>query len=198
MNEEQAKKRIEALKIKKIFIGISKDKELCELEFNKNFMNKEKYIYFTPHWYRGIVSETEGEENAREILSESDYWDEIGMLDKKSFLTDFIDFEKVADHVINNDGWEMTNGEYYFIADIDKEAYFIDLGGIGQEIKREELKEIFVSEEDLKFILGIKDHIDIKDKKNIDKLISIFNKYGDKQDHKEIAIKYKKVCENGD
>ena len=179
---------------KNLFLGINKDNELIVLELNCNDMNKETYYYISCSGYRDIKDEETGEQEAREVLKYSDYWDDLGMIDRKSFLTDYINFDDVAEHVLNTDGWYNTNGEYYNIGFYEDKNYYINLGFIGYEkenLKRENLKTLYINEEDLKFIKK-SGRTDIKNKKTIEELKKIFSKY---QDTKPIIKDFLEVQE---
>ncbi len=176
---------------KSLFLGIDKDGDLINLELNFNDLNKgtkfyNPHYYITPHGYTDIKDEETGKKEARERLEDPDYWDDLGMIDQKSFLKDFINFEDVANHVINNDGWEMTNGEYYYLGIYEDLSYSINLSWLGREDKRlfnkNEYQKLYISEEDLIFLKGCNE-VKESDKKTIEELKKIFSKY---QDTKEI------------
>jgi len=170
---------------KNLFIGINKEGDLVNLELNFNDLNKgtkfyNPHFYLTPHGYTDIKDEETGEQEARERLQDKSYWDEIGFIKDDCFLNDFIDFEAVAERVINTDGWEMTNGEYYFLGNYEDKNYYINLNWIGFEKKAFNLKEfksLFISKEDFNFL---KEHQEVKEKsKDVEELKKIFSKYQD-------------------
>ena len=91
----------------KLFVGITKDNELIQAtldiserdKYNNNGLCglKEKGIktfWINTDIYRNIIDEETGEDEARETLSDSEYWNDLGMIDQKSFLTGFINFKE--------------------------------------------------------------------------------------------------------
>ena len=108
------------------------------------------------------------------------------MFDSKSFLTGFINFEKVADHVLSTDGWEITNGEYSHFGEYNGEEIYLNFSSCGQhkeEIK--DLKECWVSKEDLKQIYEFWDKQHLKPLKM--KTIEIMNKFFDEGEKKGLC-----------
>lgn len=74
----------------------------------------------------GLITESEGEAEAYNTLSEPDYWEEVGLLPDSSdnFLFDFIDFKAVAEHIISLDGWQNINGEWEDVGFVGSEYYY--------------------------------------------------------------------------
>ncbi len=176
---------------KSLFLGINKEGDLINLELNFNDLNKgtkfyNPHYYISPHGYTDIKDEETGEKEARERLEDSDYWDELGLIDQKSFLKDFINFKDVADHVINTDGWTMTNGEYFYLGNYKDLEYYISLNWIGKEDKilfqKRVYQKLYISEEDLIFLSKCGE-VKEANKEEVRKLKTIFSKY---QDTKEI------------
>ena len=173
---------------KSIFIGINQDGDLVSLELNFNDLNKgtkfyNPHYYLTPHGYTDIKDNETGEQEARERLEDPEYWEEIGYLGKNrqgyNFLENHINFKEVAEEVLNSDGWQMTNGEYYLIGELDNKEYYINLNWIGFEEKAfslDNFKKIFVSESDFNFLKENHKEVKEQDKKTIQKLKAIFDK----------------------
>jgi len=186
----------------KIFIGINKDGYLIEAKLNYNDLNKGTKWY-NPHYrislngYDNIIDEETGEREARERLEDSEYWEEIGYLNKEipSVLANNIDFKAVAEELINSDGWEMTNGEYYEIGDYENKTYYIDVSFCGYEEENSKLNKynkLFISKEDFKFLFSCKE-IKENDAEKVNKIKEIFNK---KQDETEIIKSFLEEVKN--
>jgi len=170
-----------------LFLGIDKEGDLISLKLSFDDLNKgtkfyNPHYYMTPHGFTDIKDEETGEREAKERLRDRNYWDDLGMIDSKSFLNDYIDFDVVADSVINTDGWYMTNGEYYYIGLFEDESYYINLNWVGRENKKlfdkKNFKKLYINEEDFEFLSKIKE-VKEKDKKQIQELKKIFSKYQD-------------------
>jgi hypothetical protein len=124
--------------MKMFLLGVKKD---CDVIYFVKYEDEGGYISLTHEAYdgRSIISDNDGEERAKETLSDEDYWKDAGMLPsgkERNFLIDFIDFEKVAKQVINNDGWQNVNGEYKFIGchkDVDYYVTFDSCGAINRK-----------------------------------------------------------------
>lgn len=175
---------------KNLFIGIDIKGDLVNLELNFNDLNKGTKFY-NPHFYltfngfTDIKDEETGKQEARERLEDSTYWEEIGFLENlksSSILERHIDFKGVAKEVINNDGWEMTNGEYYFIGIFKDKNYYINLNWCGFDKEHNNLKDfkkLFISKEDFNFLIEHKETKE-EDLKNVEEIKKIFSKYQDK------------------
>jgi hypothetical protein len=167
---------------------MDKNRDLVTLELSFHNLNKgtkweNDHYYFSVHGFSEIKDSERGEEDAREILSNSDYWDDIGMMDNKSFLTDYINFDEVAEHVLNTDGWENTNGEFYYFGHYGNKEYSLNLQWIGRDKKelfnKKEYFKIYVSDEDFKFLSKLGE---IKpNSKELEEVNKILSKYQDKQ-----------------
>jgi len=174
---------------KKICIGVTEDNELVFINLEIGSCNNEHFT-ITHDTYEGVIEEERGEEEARERLEDSDYWDELGFLNKDCFLNNFIDFKEVADHVINNDGWQNTNGEYYEIGEHEGETFYINFSSCGASIDdlKKEYKKLLITEEDKKTLIE-SDELHLKnfdkyteaDHKLLKKVIEIKNKYDAKE-----------------
>ena len=184
--------------MKKLLTGITKDRELVFIKIEIGSCNNNHYT-ITHDTYSGVITEEKGIEEARERLSDSEYWKDIGML-QKSFLSDFIDFEAAADKVINTDGWQNTNGEYYEIGEYAGEKYFINFSSCGANaigaLKKEYMKLLITEEE--KQILIESDKLHLKDFKEYtkeekaffeNKILPLFNKQNQQLTDAEELIK---------
>lgn len=136
---------------KSLLIGVTTDNELVFIKIE----TEREYYSITHKTYTDIINKEEGEKQVRETLSDSDYWDNLGMLQKDSFLTGFIDFEAVAEHVIKTDGWQNTKGEYYEIGDYDNTTYYIDFSSCGASIDdlKKDYKKLYITEEEKQLLI---------------------------------------------
>jgi len=172
-----------------ILVGINEDCDLVGLELNYNDLNKgtkfyNPHYYLTPHGFTDIKDAEKGEEEARERLEDADYWEEIGYLDhtKNNPLMNHIDFKGLADEVLSNDGWYMTNGEYYYFSHLEDGEYYLNLSWVGFEEKtfdKKNYKKLYLSDEDFKFICSLPKEIK-EDSKEYKELKKIQGKYQDK------------------
>ena len=173
---------------KHIILGLDKENDLITLELNFHDLNRgtkweNDHYYFSVHGFTQIKDNQTGEDEAREILEEREYWEDLGYLTQsKNFnnpVLGFIDFEALANHVINVDGWQMTNGEFYYFADYQEKEYYLNLQWIGQEDKKvfdkKEYNKLYINEEDFKFLSTLKE---IKpDSEDLKKVKEIISKY---------------------
>jgi len=182
---------------KKICIGVTKDKELVYIEIQNRSCDNNHYT-ITHSTYGDIIEESKGEEEAKERLSDRDYYDELGYLQKDCFLNDFIDFEEVADHIINVDGWEMINGEYSYFGEYEENDYYINYSSCGASI--DDLKKkyslLLITEEEKQILidsdrLHLKDFSTYtkKDKELYKKVLEIKNKYENQEINEQKIIK---------
>ena len=176
-----------------LFLGINKEGDLVSLELNFNDLNKGTEHY-NPHYYLSscgfseIKDEETGKREARERLEDSEYWGDLGYLkqskDYYNPVLNHIDFSGLADEVLSNDGWYMTNGEFYYIGLFDDKQYYINLQWCGHEHKelfsKKWYKTLFVNKEDFELLSSIKE-IKEKDEKKVNELKKVFSKYQDKQ-----------------
>ena len=179
----------------KLYIGITKSDELVYIEYDPLEDKQQNYFSLCGGTYDTPKTEQEGEEEARKRLSTREYWEDIGLLPNgNNFLSDFIDFEEVADHVLNNDGWEMTNGEFNHFGEYEGEEIYLNSQSGGQH--KEEInnfKKLFVKKEDLKKIYEYWDKYHLKEKfpKEVLTFMSaFFEKYKNLCSDQEILIKY--------
>jgi len=190
------------MKEKRLIVGITKENELIEATLDITKRNKTKNnilcglndngiktYWINTYIYRDIVDEETGEEKATETLGDPDYWDDIGFIDKDCFLNGFIDFEAVAEHVICNDGWYNTNGEYNYLEEYEGKDYYYDLCGIGGNHFKsllDEAKVLFISVKKIKRLNELYNQY-VQDKKGQEEILKIFNT---KVDKKEVIKKW--------
>lgn len=158
-------KKLSFDKSKKSFcVGVTEDNEVVFINMEIGSCNNNHYT-ITHNTYSGIIDAETGEAEARERLEDEEYWREVGMLsDNSSFLSQFIDFEKAANVVINNDGWQNINGEYNYIGDYDNKEYYVSFSSCGASIDdlKKSYKKLLITEEE-KSLLIESDRLHLKD-----------------------------------
>jgi len=183
----------------KLYIGTTNDNELYYIEFDFEEARQKQYFSLCGGTYNEPKTEKQGREDAYKTLKDADYWDDIGMLDRKSILMDFIDFDRVANHILNIDGWEDTNGEYTHFGEIENEEVYLNNGSGGQhQIKRKELKDLWISEEDFKRLNHLWDTKHLKEDKDLKlahEVKAIFDKYPNLSIEQEVLLKFCKAIE---
>lgn len=170
-----------------VFIGINKEGDLVSVELNFNDLNKgtefyDPHFYLTPHGYSDIKDEETGEQEARETLEDSCYWDDIYGSNTNDPRLRNVDYEQLAEEVINSDGWQNTNGEYYEIGFYKDKTYYISLQWIGyadKSFNKSEYKKIFISKEDFNFLASNR-NVKESDENKVTALKTIFSKEQDK------------------
>lgn len=180
----------------KIYLGIDNNDELIYLEWDKIDNKQRNTFSLCGGSYNEPKTETQGEENARETLKDSSYWDDLGMLDKNSFLTNFINFDEVAEHVLNTDGWENTNGEYNHFGEYNDEEIYLNYSSGGQhQVKIKDFKELWINKKDLEEVYKLWDNFHLKPLKEeyIKIMDSFFEKYKNLCSDQEVLIKYLKA-----
>jgi len=147
-----------------LFVCIDEDNNLHSIEWDKERNKEQKEISLCGSEYDNCINEETGEEEAEDRLSSSDYWEDMGMLPENSFLSNFIDFEEVAEHVISNDGWENTCGEYQYFGDYDKESFYFNLQSCGQhdDFRNRKIKRWLIPKEEAEKLLKIWDKYHIQ------------------------------------
>ena len=171
---------------KKIFwIGIANN-ELIKATMSLNDANKEHYWYLNTESFRDILTEEEGEEQAREHLEDGELWKMAVECDNTtSSLSDWVE------EVLNIDGWEATLdvtelGDYYL--------EWSCIGGF-EENKVAEYDVLFISKS--KFDLFFKKQKDIivgsSDEKE---LLELFESINKTQDEIMIAKTYREEVKN--
>lgn len=182
----------------KLYIGVTKDKELYCIEWDKVNNEQRKVFYLCGETYSEPKTESQGEEEARKVLSTSDYWKDLGMIDNKSFLTNYIDFNEVAERVLNTDGWEHTNRDYTHFGEYNGEEIYLNYSSAGQhkeEIK--DLKECWVKKSDLQRVYSFWDNEHLKPLKEetLNFMNGFFEQYKSLCDDQEALNKYLKCIE---
>jgi|TARA_Y100000034_G_scaffold114835_1_gene151345 hypothetical protein len=182
----------------KLYIGVTQDNELYYIKWDKVRNEQTKTFSLSGGTYSEPVTEEQGEQNAFNVLSTSEYWEDIGDFQSNSFLSGFIDFKRVADHVINTDGWENTNGEYTHFGEYNDEEVYLNYSCGGQhQIKREDLKECWINKELLKKVYSFwdNDHLKPLKQKHIEVMNRLFNDNPSLTSDQEVLIKYLKAIE---
>jgi len=188
-NKEENNMKNEELNYEKqkkmLIVGVTTEKEIVFIKIEIGSCDNNHYT-ITHSNYEGIITEEKGKAEAIERLSEKEYWKDCGML-QENFLSDFIDFEKVSNEVINNDGWQNINGEYEEIGEYEGETYFINSSSCGADaitsLKRE-YKKLLITEKERQVLIE-SDKLHLKDFKNYSKeekaffksqILPLFNK----------------------
>lgn len=183
----------------KLYIGVTNDDELLYIDWDKADNEQRKRFSLSGGTYREPKTETEGEEEARETVSSFDYWDELyNIKNIPSVLIGNIDYKKVAEQVINIDGWENTNGEYSHFGEVENEEIYLNYSSGGQHREElENLKDLWISKEDFKKINSLWSEEHLKPLKNdsLKFMSSIFEKYKNLCDKEEALIKYLDVIQ---
>ncbi len=175
---------------KHVLIGLDNDGDLVTLELSFHDLNRgtkweNDHYYFSVHGFSSIKENDEGEREARERLEDYDYWDDLGYLNQTEHhnpVLNHIDFKGLADEVLSGDGWQMTNGEYYYFAHYEEGEYYLNLQWIGRDrekvFDKKEYKTLYIGDEDLKFLSNLGE---IKpDSKELAEVKKILSKYQDK------------------
>jgi len=163
----------------KLYIGVTKDDELYFIEWDRVKNQQKNTFSLCGGCYNEPVTEEEGENKAREVLNNSSYWEDLGYLSNSpNILTSHINFNEVAEEVLNIDGWENTNGEYSHFGEYKGEEIYLNYSCSGQhkeEIK--DLKECWVEKSDLKKVYSLWDNEHLKPlKQNTLKFMNSFFK----------------------
>ncbi len=176
---------------KHIILGLDKENDLVTLELSFHNLNRgtkweNDHYNLSVHGFTDIKDNETGESEARERLEDSEYWNDLGYLlqqtEHRNPVLDFIDFNALAKHVLNTDGWYMTNGEYYYFSHYEEKEYYLNLNWIGRENKKvfnkKEYKNLFISDEDFKFLSTLGEMK--PDSKELEEVKKILSKYQDK------------------
>ncbi len=164
----------------KLYIGVTNDDELLYIEWDKADNEERKHFSLSGGTYREPKTETEGEEEARETLSSSDYWEGLGYYDSSNPLLSCVNFKEMAEKVLNTDGWENTNGEYSHFGEIQNEEIYLNFSSCGQhQEKRKAIKELWISEADFKKINSLwdKEHMKPLKETSLKYMSSIFENH---------------------
>lgn len=183
----------------KLYIGVTNDKELYYIEWDKAYNEERKTFSLCGGCYNEPKTEQDGEQEAFNTLSNFDYWDEIyNLKDIPSVLIGHIDYKEVAEEVINLDGWENTNGEYNHFGEYNNEEIYLNSSSGGQhQEERKNLKDLWISEDDFKKINLLWDSGHLKPLKegSLKFMSSVFEKYKKFCSDEEALIKYLDVIE---
>lgn len=182
----------------KLYIGVTKEDELYFIEWDKIENKQRKTFSLCGGCYNEPKTEEQGEEEAREVLNNPDYWEGLGMIDSKSFLTRFINFDDVAEEVLNTGGWENVNGEYSHFGEYNEEEIYLNysIGGQHQE-NLNNFKELWISKEDFKKINSLwdKEHLKPLKEDSLKYMSSIFEKYKSLCSDEEVLNKFLRCIE---
>jgi len=180
----------------KLYIGVTKDNELYYINWDKCENQQRKTFTLTGGCYDNPKTEAEGEEEARETLSDSEYWEELYNIDElPNILTSKINYKEVAEEVLSSDGWENTNGEYnHFGEDGNEEVYLNSASGGQHTEERNNFIKLWIGENDFKTIMSLweKEHLKPLQEKTFKKMEEIFSHYEKKGlfSDEEVLIKY--------
>lgn len=190
------------MKNKELFICITENKTLHSIEYDNN---SKDYFSLCGSSYNNPISEKQGKQEAKDRMSDSDYWEEIGYLPdinrQHNFLYDFIDFEEVAERVILMDGWQNVNGEYQNFGTLknsygEEEEFYLTLSGCGQDDswKDEKVVKWLVPEKECKKLLALwkKYHLKktVTAMKSYNEVKRIFSEYEELQDRQKVLEEY--------
>ena len=181
-----------------LFIGIGKNNSLWSIEYDHENNKEHKTFSLSGTEYDYPVAEEEGEEQARERLKDPQYWEDLGYIEylpSENILYQFIDFEKVAEFVINNDGWQNVNGEYEEFGKYEGEDWYFSLSGCGQhKFNPKDIKYWLIPQKDALKILALwkKYHLSKKYPIPAHKaMLEIVNKNSNATDRQKVLEKYK-------
>jgi len=179
----------------KMYIGVTNDDELLYIEWDKVDNEQRKTFSLSGGTYRDPKTEAEGRDEARKVLRTRDYWEDLDMIKGESFLNDYINFDEVAEYVLNSDGWENTNGEYSHFGEVQNEEIYLSFSSCGQhQEKREDIKELWISEKEFKAINSLWDKYHLKPLRinEVDFMSLLFDKYKGLCSDEEALIKFLK------
>jgi hypothetical protein len=181
----------------KLFIGVTKQDELYFIEWDKVDNEQRKTFTLSGGLYNSPKTEEQGEEEAKETLKDSSYWEDLGYLNNSSNnpLFNHIDFNSLADEILSYDGWENVNGEYSHFGEFAGKEVYLNCSSGGQHQENiKDLKEIWISEEDFKKIndLWDKEHLKPLKEETLKFMDSILEKYKSLCSEEEALNKYLK------
>lgn len=181
----------------KLYIGITKEDELIYIEWDKVDNEERKTFSLCGGTYGNPKTEEEGEEEARKVLRTREYWEDIGMLpfntNNSNILIEFINFDDVAERVLNLDGWENVCGEFNHFGEFEGEETYLHSSSYGQHREeRKDIKELWISEDEYKTIMKFwkKDHLKTLKKNHLDFFNLLFDKHKGLCSDQEVLIKY--------
>lgn len=172
----------------KIYIGIDQHDELIYLEWDKADNQERKTFTLSGGTYREPLTESQGEERAKEYLEDGELWKMAVESDSTTdSLNDWIDY------VLSVDGWEHTLGDIENFGEHNNETIYLQLSSCGQhqeEIKN--FKKMWVNEADLKEVYELWDNSHLKPLKetHIKTMDKFFEKYKAFCSNQEALNKY--------
>lgn len=157
---EGLKSEIKQLEIEdvELFVGVNKEGNLISFSFDLLRMTEQKYISVSANEYEQLITEEKGREDAKERLSDPEYWADLGYLNTKDHnpLFNYIDFDRAAEDIIKIDGWENVNGEFQEFGTIEGITYYMALAAFGQhEFKSSDIEKWLVDKKQTKTVLRI-------------------------------------------
>ena len=107
-----------------IVIGITENQEIVTLDYN-GFKSYECGFYISAGFnkYDNLKTDDDGYNEAYDTLIQPDYYDDMGY-DIPEFFKPFIDYEQLANYILNNEGWYDINGEYIELLCCENESYY--------------------------------------------------------------------------
>ena len=148
-----------------LFVGVNKEGNLISFDFDLLRMLEQKYISISANEYDQLITEKQGIEEAEERFRDRDYWADLGYLNNKDHnpLFNYIDFDRAAEDIIANDGWENVNGEFQEFGTIEGISYYMNLTACGQhEFKSSDIEKWLVDKKQTKEVLKIWDKYHLK------------------------------------
>lgn len=147
---------------KELFVCIGEDNELYSINWDENTDKRNKTFSLSGTSYNDLIDDEKGEEQARELLEDSSYWEELGYLGSpkqhNNPVFDFIDFVALANHIINTDGWQMTGGEYYIFGQHKGKDYYLNYSSCGQiddSIRNAKVKKWLIPQKEVEELLDL-------------------------------------------
>lgn len=142
-----------------LFVGVTKEGNLISLEFDFLRMIEHKEISICANEYDELISDETAREEAEAPLRDAQYWIDLGYLkDGNNPLLAYIDFDRAAEDIISNDGWENINGEFEEFGTIEGTTYYMNLCAWGQhEFKTSDISNWLVNESETAKVLKIWD-----------------------------------------
>lgn len=180
----------------RLYLGVTTEDELYFIDWDKADNEQRKTFSLCGGCYDNPKTEKEGEDEAYERLSSSDYWEELYNLDElPNVLSSKIDYKEVAEDVLSSDGWENINGEYSHFGEVENEEVYLNYscGGQHQE-ERSKIKDLWISENEFKTINKIWKERHLKPLRinEVDFMGLLFDKYKNLCSDEEVLIKYLK------
>ena len=159
----------------KIYIGTDKHEELIYLEWDKVNNQERKMFTLSGGNYREPLTESQGEERARESLEDGEIWKmSVESGNTTEGLNDWVEY------VLSVDGWEHTLGDIEDFGEHNGETIYLQLSSCGQHKEEiEDIKNLWIDEKDLKEVYELWDnsHLKTLEKKHIQIMEKFFDKY---------------------